>query len=855
MGYEKLTHHYSTWQEEIEVAGAKINNGQDPDLAFMQMNLDEIVRVYPQAMEAAVSSNDSEKITETLDALFAEKSPADTSAGRVESVPASDALGKIEAALESALSDAFADEPLGGKEHDDKSAVLGNEALEEEYDTELLDVFIQQLKESIPFLHSQIADLAASVDKQGVLKSCSEAIKSLHSAANYMGYEKLTHHYTTWQEEIEVTGSKINNGRDPDLAFMQSRIDEIIGAYPQAMEDEPQKEISGTTRQAQETAAIDNDDEFEDITDTIDSMLSAPPVSADEVDASTSVVESQAEGRVAVEEEAAVTPLSDSDGEDRELFNKLSFALDASLEQAGNVPLKPMHGVIEEMITPSTEEVVGREVSMDKSPVATMEQVEAEAFTEQPDLQIEEERRQKERRQAERRREERRVRKETGDKKIKQSMRVDADKIDFMMNQVGELVVSRAYFAQLFAEMKGLHQNLLENLGLTKSELKPLNEFAFRLGEAGMALGRVSNELQDGVMKVRMLPIDQLFKRYPRLVRDLIHKTDKQIKLETKGEETELDKMVIEEISDPLIHIIRNAVDHGIETVAERKRLGKPESGTLILEAYHESDHIVIEVTDDGSGLDVNRVKATALAKGLHSSEELDRMSQTELIYLVMQPGFSTAEKTTKTSGRGVGMDVVKKNIEKLNGSVEIETKSGKGTRIRIKIPLTMAIIQALMVRVGIEKFTIPLRAVEETLRIFQQDISEIEGVDVIHIRNTTMPIFRLSRLFGIKRAAQDDEKLFVVVVKTGMQALGLVVDELLGQEEVVIKPLADYLRQESGFAGATILGDGGISLILDIPELVKMTTDNQVTKQNKLSYGRRVAVSDDIEQQPRVFH
>ena len=248
-----------------------------------------------------------------------------------------------------------------------------------------------------------------------------------------------------------------------------------------------------------------------------------------------------------------------------------------------------------------------------------------------------------------------------GARKVKQSMRVDADKIDYLMNQVGELVVSRAYFAQLFNEIKTLQQGLLEQTDLTKNELKPLNEFSFRLGEAGVALGRVSNELQEAVMKVRMLPISQLFNRYPRLVRDLVHKSDKQVNLKIKGEETELDKMVIEEISDPLIHIIRNSVDHGIETVSERKHLGKPEIGTLTLEAYHESNHIVIEITDDGRGIDPERIKVKAREKGLYSEEELERMTPLELSRIVMVPGFSTAEKATETSGRGVGMDVVKR--------------------------------------------------------------------------------------------------------------------------------------------------------------------------------------------------
>jgi len=357
------------------------------------------------------------------------------------------------------------------------------------------------------------------------------------------------------------------------------------------------------------------------------------------------------------------------------------------------------------------------------------------------------------------------------------------------------------------------------------------------------------------VMKIRMLPIDQLFKRYPRLVRDLTHRTDKDIRLVTKGEETELDKMVIESISDPLIHIIRNAVDHGIETVSERKRLGKPGQATLTLEAYHESDHIVVEITDDGRGIDPKRIKAKALEKGMFDKEELDRMSEMDIIRIIMEPGFSTAEKTTETSGRGVGMDVVRKNVERLNGMIEISSKVGQGTKMRIKIPLTMAIIQALMVRVGKEKFTVPLTSVEETLRIFRHEISQIEGVDVIYIRDTTMPIFRLGKIYSIDRSEEDEDKMFVVVVSTGTQEVGLVVDELLGQEEVVIKPLADYLRSGSGFGGATILGDGGISLILDIPELVKIAGEDQAEKQvrRSQSFKRKRRRGGEEDQPPQA--
>jgi two-component system chemotaxis sensor kinase CheA len=416
------------------------------------------------------------------------------------------------------------------------------------------------------------------------------------------------------------------------------------------------------------------------------------------------------------------------------------------------------------------------------------------------------------------------------DKKLlKRSVRVDAHKIDTLMNQVGELIVDKGYFNQLFNELRLLQKELKEKANLNNKELKQIRAFSFRFAEAIVSFSRTSNDLQEGVMKIRMLPISQLFDRYPRLIHDLIHRTDKKVNLKVQGEETELDKMIIEEISDPLIHLIRNAVDHGIETIAERKAAGKPETATLLLEAYNESNHIVIEISDDGRGIDIEKIKTKALEKSLYNHEELARMSQKELIHLILLPGFSTATEVSNTSGRGVGMDVVKKNIEKLNGILEIDSKLGIYTKMRLKIPLTLAIIRALQVRVGNSFFTIPLSNVEETLRIYNKETSMMEGTKVIHLRGKTLPIINLSQLFNIASDNHSSEKFFVVTVNTGMQQIGLIVDELLGQAEVVIKPLVDYLQEKSGFSGATIIGDGKISLILDIYELMKMSTNKQV--------------------------
>lgn len=840
MGYEGLVGHYLAWQEAIDGTVEQLSAGEaTADLSFMQLFIDEVVRAYPQALEMRSNDEGSDELATALDTLFVDPGDPDPVVTE-EDGPLSFNPDSSEKSEVSEASAAQHYTPVS----------LADETSGDEYDEELLSIFMQQLEENIPLLQSQIQELDSAVDTQDLLRRCSDTIATLKSSANYMGYDQLALHYSQWQLAIADTVDQLSQGQTPGLSFMNDFIDEIIRAYPQA------------TAEGDKKAAADIDDEPEDVSETIGALLSDNSVDKTHGDKEPAANDPYNEPAVKNNEETLDGAVPES-SKKNELFARLSSALDASLEQTDNAPLKPMRDVVEEMITASGDEGAGEDSVEDNVPPVparkdskeqSADQVEAEGG-DAPELQAQapaqlKKQPQKQRRQEEDDEVECRTTKEGTARKVRQSMRVDAEKIDFLMNEVGELVVSRAYFAQLFNEMKGLQHDLMEDFGLTKSDLKPLDEFAFRLGEAGVALGRVSNELQEGVMKVRMLPIDQLFKRFPRLVRDLVHKTDKKVDLKTRGEETELDKMVIEEISDPLIHIIRNAVDHGVETASERKRVGKPERGVITLEAYHESEHIVIDVTDDGRGLDDERVKAKALSMGLYSKEELDRMSSLEVKHLIMQPGFSTAEKTTKTSGRGVGMDVVRKNIEKLNGTVEIETKVGKGTRIRVKIPLTMAIIQALMVRVGPEKFTIPLTAVEETLRIFQSEISEIEGVDVIHLRDSTMPIFRLSKLFGIQRNVENDEKNFVVVVSTGLQELGLVVDELLGQEEVVIKPLADYLQLDSGFSGATILGDGRISLILDIPELVHMTTRKQVSKQQQLAGKRRILDGTASERQ-----
>lgn len=669
---------------------------------------------------------------------------------------------------------------------------------EELYDEELYKIFLHQLEENYRRLAGLLA-AADSRDRQRQTLAAGPAIlESLKSSANYMGYSHLVNFYDQWLLEVRNTSNLMDQGGQGDLNFMRDRLDRLRCIFPML----PEKV--------------------------------APPAQATET------------------EPVAFPPAA----EEEDLFLTLSGSVDAALADEKSSELTPLHGILEEMlfaepeprpITPALNiaaaplQTVVKEKQPEPEPVEGATVPTSAATVEESEEELEERRRQEERREIDRRLGDRRLTDDKGERILKHSVRVDSQKIDSLMNQVGELVVSRAYFTQIFNDLRNLQQELKESVGFDNRGLKPIREVTFKLGEATQALSRVSNELQEGVMKIRMLPVAQLFNRYPRLVRDLVKKTDKKIDLIIKGEDTELDKMVIEEISDPMIHIIRNAVDHGLETVDERLAAGKPELGSLTLEAYHESNHIVIEVTDDGRGIDIDKIKAKAVERGLLNGADLNRISDTEARRFIMMPGFSTAERATETSGRGVGMDVIKTNIEKLNGTVEVESQFGTYTRIRIKIPLTLAIIQALMIRVGREIYTIPLSVVEETLRILEHDTSIIEGVEVIHLRNATMPIFRLSDLFQLDDAHHDISQSFVVIVTTGMQRIGLVVDELIGQEEVVIKPLIDYLREDSGFSGATIIGDGRISLILDIYELVKMTSERQAGRYREQSRQRKL--------------
>lgn len=720
----------------------------------------------------------------------------------------------------------------------------------EEHDKELFEIYIQQLQEKFHLIHEYNAHLKTSKNQEYLLIQIVEIIASLKFSANYMAYNQLTTLYERWLTQILNAQNKLSRSEKTSLVFMDLYLQELQQVFPQL----------STTHQTENSAIEVSPPTTE---------LNTPELPV-EIPATENVIEPEV---LSFPDEVVVTEIppiqANTNINDEDLFNKLDAALNiSSIEES--ITSEPINEVFSSLLSATEEQRSKNQPSSLKPEIKTLAEIN-QAHTEdsktsiipdsttsktipakKPVTKLKESSKaavikptpaQKQPKTLNTNIDNKdnsakisppveiKKKPEIAKKVFKKSIRVDADKIDSLMNQVGELIVDRAYLFQLANEINQLQNNLKESTGLGQKDLKPVRTFAYRFNEAIISLGRTSNELQEGVMKVRMLPIGQLFNRYPRLVHDVSQTSKKKVQLEIRGEDTELDKMIIEEISDPLIHIIRNAVDHGIETPAERLQQGKPETGHLILEAYHESNHILIEIIDDGKGIDTQRIKEKAEKIKLFSREELDRMSEGELTRFIMMPGFSTAKQISNTSGRGVGMDVVKKNIEKLNGSIEIESKPGLGTKMRLKIPLTLAIIHALLVRVGQDYFTIPLTNVEETLSVSEADISIMEETEVMYLRGKTLPIFRLSELFNLKSELFLRKDFFIVVVNTNSQRIGIMVDALIGQEEVVIKPLADYLHEGNCFSGATIIGDGRISLILDIYELINMTTKKQIKK------------------------
>ena len=389
---------------------------------------------------------------------------------------------------------------------------------------------------------------------------------------------------------------------------------------------------------------------------------------------------------------------------------------------------------------------------------------------------------------------------------VNRTVRVDIEKLDALMNLVSELIIAK---------------NSLVSASSSEQEQQTASAGNNTFNEQIEYLESVTTNLHESVMKVRMVPIESVVNKFPRMIRDLQKKLDKKMELYMTGEETELDRTVVDEIGDPLMHLLRNSADHGLESAEVRAQRGKPPVGSIFLDAYQDGNNVVIEVRDDGNGIDVEAVKNKAIDRGTITPEQAANMTDKEIIDLLFLPSFSTAKQVTDVSGRGVGLDVVKSKIESLSGEVEVKSKLGEGSTWTIRLPLTLAIIQALMVVVGGEKYAISLGSIQTLEDIRPSDIKLVQNKEVIHLRGTVIPLIRLNEVLDVESQRSDDENLTLVIAKKGDKLAALVIDELIGQQEIVIKTLGKYIKQCKFISGATILGDGEIALILDTNALI----------------------------------
>lgn len=401
------------------------------------------------------------------------------------------------------------------------------------------------------------------------------------------------------------------------------------------------------------------------------------------------------------------------------------------------------------------------------------------------------------------------------EKKISQTVRVDVEKLEKMMNFIGELVIEQTRIAQVGTVLYSRYtsDNTVEDL----------------LGISNH-VSRVISELQETVMKTRMLPIQQLFNRFPRMVRDLSEALNKEIELVIEGGDTEMDRTIIEDITDPMIHLIRNAVDHGIETPDKRLKAGKNSKGTIRITAFHEENHVILNIEDDGAGIDFEKLKEAAVKKQIISKEKAEAITEHEAINLIFHTGFSTANAVSDISGRGVGMDIVRNHIDKLNGIIDVETKKGEGTKFTIKLPLTLAILTGLLVKINKETYALPMSNVVEIVRKPESEIKSVKGQTVAVIRERVLPLVWLHDYFGISRIKRK-KNVFIVVIGIAEKRIGLVVDELIGNQEIVVKPLGAYIGKVEGFSGATILGDGSLACILDVVGVARMVSSKDISK------------------------
>ena len=685
--------------------------------------------------------------------------------------------------------------------------------------SQYLDLFIDETKEHLQSLNEHILVLEKEPENEDTINEIFRAAHTLKGMAGTMGFtrmQRLTHDLENVFSEIRSGNMKVNP-KLIDILFrgldaLESYLDVISSEGNEGTEDnediindlnsvlEEQKSGGVPAESAQKPAESMKEEPKKEETVTADkAKYNTIPVTDYEVDA---MKTAKAEGKNIF---GITVYLSDS----CILKAARAFLVFKSVESKGEL-IKSV---------PTTEQIEDEEFELDFSWIlATTDSKEnvkkmilnvsevAEVYIEDyviPEAETEsKEETKKETAKAETDAADKpkQEKKDDGDKHKKgkakvgsRSVRVDIDKLDELMNLVSELIIAK--------------NGLVSASGAESTQ---------NFHEQIEYLERVTTNLHESVMKVRMVPIESVVNRFPRMIRDLNRKLNKKMELYMTGEETELDRTVIDEIGDPLMHLLRNSADHGLESNEERVRLGKPEVGSIFLDAYQDGNNVIIDVRDDGAGINIEKVKKKALEKGTITEKQAESMTDKDFVDLLFKPSFSTADKITDVSGRGVGLDVVKTKIEALGGSITAKTVAGEGSTFTIQLPLTLAIIQALMVQVGEEKYAIPLGNINGIEDIPKNEICFVQSKEVINLRGTVIPILRLHEILDIEESGEEAESLIVVVIKKGEQQVGLVIDDLLGQQETVIKSLGKHITYNKLFSGATILGDGEVALILD---------------------------------------
>ncbi|MGQ9812716.1 MAG: chemotaxis protein CheW [Dissulfurimicrobium sp.] len=631
---------------------------------------------------------------------------------------------------------------------------------EGEEDRELYEIFIDFVKEEAPVL----ASTPEKPDPEWV-SACQSAIEKILRSANYMDYPEVVALMEEWSERLTEALTSHGSDKGFDHARLKEMWSRLVQLLPKL-------------------------DDISDLSKVTIQQLEAGPAEIAKISALDNAIDSFFD-EVAVGYSPDTLP-SEPAAETRELTNDEHTHASDTEDDLACIPEHAIGAAADNQtnIAPAGYETNIERLSNAGGGSAAVFQAGADAIS-RPS-------------------------------KTSQTVRIDLERIDGLLSNVSELVILRSAFEQIVLNLKGICTDWTKRRLVGAKELKGLKDIMMRLSENTAALSRSVQQVQEDVMKIRMLPVGHLFERYPRVVRDLSQKLNKKVEMHILGGDTALDKRLIEQMADPLMHIIRNAVDHGIETPNERTiRLGKPPQGRIVLSASQDGNFVVIKVTDDGRGLNRDALIRKAASLGFIRPEVAQTLPDERVWEMIFLPGVTTATEVTETSGRGVGMDVVKKNVEKLGGTIKVLSVPNRGTEVTIRIPLTLAIIQALLVKVGSQVMAVPLSSVSEIVRVTSEEISPIEGYEVMSLRQETVPLIRLSRVFRGTGANENPQRLFVVVVRHGEFEAGLGVDSLLGQQDIVIKPLADFLTDEPGFSGATILGDGSIGLILDIPAVL----------------------------------